>query len=90
MNIESLASLTSKETGLSQSDTRATLKAAIKIIPAVVASGEKVELDKFGTFHSQMRSIRTGRDTKGNSTYVPAPILPVFFAGKDFLEAVNK
>ena len=70
MNIETLASLTAKETGLSKLDTQATLKAALKIIPGVVASGEAVELDEFGTFRSQMRSIREGRNQKtGDSTY---------------------
>jgi len=91
MNIETLASLTADETGLSKSDTEATLKAAVKIIPRVVASGEAVQLDEFGIFGSQMRAIREGRDPKtGNSICIPAPILPVFFAGKDFREAVNK
>ena len=91
MNVASLASLTAEETGLPKPETEATLRVALKIIAEVVASGESVRLEEFGTFCSQVRSIREGRNPKnGESVYIPAPITVAFFAGKAFREAVNK
>jgi nucleoid DNA-binding protein len=58
MITESLINLTAEETGQTQAQTKATLKAAFKIIRGTVASGEAVRLPDLGTF--QARHISEG------------------------------
>jgi DNA-binding protein HU-beta len=58
MNTTSLVNLTAEETGQTKAQTEATVKAALKIIRGVVASGEAVRLPDFGTFEARQISNR--------------------------------
>ena len=62
MNITSLVNLTAEETGQTKAQTEATVKAALKIIRGVVASGEAVRLREFGTFEARHISDRNNRN----------------------------
>jgi nucleoid DNA-binding protein len=62
MNTTSLVNLTAKETGLTEEQTEATVKAALKIIRGTVASGEAVRLPDFGTFQSCYLSDKDDRN----------------------------
>jgi DNA-binding protein HU-beta len=62
MNTTSLVNLTAEETGQTKEQTEATVKAALKNIRGVVASGEAVRLRDFGTFESRDLSDRNDRN----------------------------
>ena len=87
MNTTSLVNLTAEETG----QTEATVKAALKIISGVVASGEAVRLRDFGTFEARWRTARQGRNLQtGDTIDIPAARVVKFLPAKTFREAVNK
>jgi len=91
MNTTSLINLTAEETGQTKEQTEATVKAALKIICGVVASGEAVRLPDFGTFESRSRSAREGRNLQtGEKIDIPAARVAKFSPAKAFREAVNK
>ena len=54
-------------------------------------NGEKVQLVGFGTFETRERAAREGRNPRTKETInIPASTVPVFKAGKEFKEKVNK
>ena len=66
------------------------LDAVLGTIVDAVAKGEKVTLVGFGSFEKRDRSARQGRNPKtGEPLSLPASVIPVFSAGKDFREAVS-
>ena len=53
--------------------------------------GDKVQLVGFGTFETRERAAREGRNPRTKETInIPASTVPVFKAGKEFKERVNK
>jgi len=91
MNTTSLVNLTAEETGQTKEQTEATVKAALKIISGVVASGEAVRLREFGTFEPRWRTARPGRNLQtGETIDIPAARVVKFLPAKAFREAVNK
>jgi DNA-binding protein HU-beta len=91
MNTTSIINLTAEETGQTKEQTEATVKAALKIIRGVVASGEAVRLREFGTFEARWRSAREGRNPDtGDKIDIPATRVARFSPAKAFREAVNK
>jgi DNA-binding protein HU-beta len=91
MNTTNIINLTAEETGQTKEQTEATVKAALKIIRGVVASGEAVRLREFGTFEARWRSAREGRNPDtGDKIDIPATRVARFSPAKAFREAVNK
>jgi nucleoid DNA-binding protein len=91
MNTTSLVNLTAEETGQTKAQTEATLRAALKIVCGVVASGEAVRLHEFGTFETRWRSAREGRNLQtGETISIPAARVVKFLPAKAFRGAVNK
>jgi DNA-binding protein HU-beta len=91
MNTTGLVNLTAEETGQTKAQTEATVKAALKIICGVVASGEAVRLREFGTFEPRWRTARPGRNLQtGDTINIPAARVVKFFPAKAFREAVSK
>ena len=67
------------------------VNAALGVVTASVAAGEKITLTVFGTFARKMRSARQGRNPKtGDPFKIPAAAYPSFSAGKSFKDAVKK
>ena len=67
------------------------VNAALGVVTASVAAGEKITLTGFGTFERKMRSAREGRNPKtGEPLKIPAAAYPSFSAGKSFKDAVKK
>jgi DNA-binding protein HU-beta len=87
---ELIASMAEKS-GLTKKDAETALKGFIDSVQEALASGEKVQLVGFGTFESRERAARVGRNprTKEEIT-IPASVVPVFKAGKEFKERVEK
>ena len=85
--IENVAS----STGLTKKDATAAVDAVFSTIQETLAKGEKVQLVGFGTFETRERAAREGRNPRTKETInIPASTVPVFKAGKEFKEKVNK
>ena len=67
------------------------VNAALDVITAQLAKGEKIQLVGFGTFEVRARAAKQGRNPKtGEAITVPASKAPAFKAGKVLKDAVAK
>lgn len=91
MNKAELIASMAEKSSLTKKDAEAALKSFIDSVQETLAKGEKVQLVGFGTFESRERAARVGRNprTKEEIT-IPASVVPVFKAGKEFKEKVEK
>lgn len=61
------------------------------LIAAMLASGGKVSIARFGVFETRQRRARTGRNPKtGESIQIGARKHPAFHAGRTLKENVNR
>ena len=91
MNKAELVAAMAEQAGLSKKDAEAALKAFIDSVQEALENGEKVQLVGFGTFETRERAAREGRNPRTKEVIsIPASVVPVFKAGKEFKEKVNK
>lgn len=91
MNKSELVSAMAEKTNLSKKDAELALKACMDTIQEALENGDKVQLVGFGTFETRERAAREGRNPRTKETInIPASTVPVFKAGKEFKERVNK
>ena len=91
MNKSELITAMSEKSNLTKKDAEAALKAFIESVEGALENGEKVQLVGFGTFETRERAARTGRNPRTKEEIqIPASTGPVFKAGKEFKEKVNK
>lgn len=91
MNKSDLITSMATKTNLTKKDTEAALKALIESVEESLEKGEKVQLVGFGTFETRHRAERIGRNPRTKEEIkIPASVVPVFKAGKDFKDKVNK
>ncbi|MCX7903706.1 MAG: HU family DNA-binding protein [Caloramator sp.] len=91
MNKADLISMMAEKSGLTKKDAEKALKAFIDSIQEALAKNEKVQLVGFGTFEVRERGERKGRNPKTmEEIVIPATKVPVFKAGKELRENVNK
>jgi DNA-binding protein HU-beta len=87
---ELIASIAEKG-NLTKKDAETALKAFIESIEETLEKNEKVQLVGFGTFETRERAERKGRNPRSKEEItIPASTVPVFKAGKEFKERVNK
>ena len=91
MNKTELIASMAEKCQLTKKDTEKALKAFMDIVQETLAKGEKVQLVGFGTFEVKERAARIGRNPRTKEEIkIPASKAPVFKAGKDLKESVNK
>ncbi|EKY27240.1 HU family DNA-binding protein [Clostridium celatum] len=91
MNKAELITSMAEKSQLTKKDAEAALKAFIDSVQEALESGDKVQLVGFGTFETRERAAREGRNPRTKETIsIPASTVPVFKAGKEFKERVNK
>jgi len=91
MNKAELINAAAEKAGLSKKDTEAAVNAAVDVITAALADGDKVQLVGFGAFEVKSRAARIGRNPKTRqSIEIPASKVPVFKPGKALKDAVSK
>jgi len=87
---ELIASIAQKS-NLTKKDAEAALKGIIESIEETLEKGEKVQLVGFGTFETRARAARMGRNPRTKEEIqIAASVVPVFKAGKEFKDIVNK
>ena len=91
MNKAELITSMAEKSQLTKKDAEAALKAFIDSVQEALEGGDKVQLVGFGTFETRERAAREGRNPRTKETInIPASTGPVFKAGKEFKERVNK
>lgn len=91
MNKAELITSMAEKSQLTKKDAEAALKAFIDSVQEALEGGDKVQLVGFGTFETRERVAREGRNPRTKETInIPASTVPVFKAGKEFKERVNK
>jgi DNA-binding protein HU-beta len=91
VNKAELVTSMAEKAGLTKKETETFLKAFIDSVEEALGNGEKVQLVGFGTFETRERAARTGRNPRTKEEIqIPASKVPVFKAGKEFKDIVNK
>ena len=81
----------SEMAGFSKKDAGKAVKAVFDSMGDALAKGEKVQMVGFGSFEVKGRPERVGRNPRtGEEIAVKARKVPVFKAGKNLKEMVNK
>ena len=86
-----LISYVSADTRLTKADAQKAVEAVLEGIKDSLKKGEEVRLIGFGSFAIQKSAARDGRNPRtGEKIKIAASNRPVFRAGKELKEAVNK
>ena len=91
MNKAELITSMAEKSQLTKKDAESALKAFIDSVQEALENGDKVQLIGFGTFETRERAAREGRNPRTKEVIqIPATTVPVFKAGKEFKDKVNK
>ena len=91
MNKTELVAAIADQAEISKKDAEKALKAFTDVVAAELKKGEKIQLVGFGTFEVSERAAREGRNPRTKEPLtIPASTVPVFKAGKELKEKVNK
>ncbi|AZV58800.1 HU family DNA-binding protein [Clostridium sp. AWRP] len=91
MNKSELIAGIAEKSKLTKKDVEAALKGFIESVEETLEKGEKVQLVGFGTFETRKRAERIGRNPRTKEEIkIPESTVPVFKAGKEFKDRVNK
>jgi len=91
MNKSELISNMAEKSKLTKKDAELALKALIESVEETLEKREKVQLVGFGTFETRDRAARIGRNPRTKEEIsIPESTVPVFKAGKEFKDIVNK
>lgn len=91
MNKAELITSMAEKSGLTKKDAEKALKSFMDSVEEAMEKDDKVQLVGFGTFEVRSRGERKGRNPRTmEEIAIPASKVPVFKAGKDFKEKVNK
>lgn len=91
MNKADLITSIAEKSGLTKKDAEKSLKALMESVEESLEKNEKVQLVGFGTFEVRERAERKGRNPRTlEEIAIPASKVPVFKAGKELKDKVNK
>ena len=91
MNKAELITSMAEKSKLTKKGAELALKSFIESVEEALENGEKVQLVGFGTFETRERAAREGRNPRTKEVInIPATTVPVFKAGKEFKDKVNK
>ncbi|MDO4383669.1 MAG: HU family DNA-binding protein [Eubacteriales bacterium] len=92
MNKAELVSKVAEKTGFNKKNSETVLDAILDTIEEALVAGDNVRLIGFGSFETRNRKARQGRNPQKPDTVIeiPASKAPVFKAGKNLKDAVNR
>lgn len=91
MNKQELIKKIAEDSEVTQRQAAIVLDSTLNAIMTAVAAGEKVQLLGFGSFEAKQRASRIGRNPSTQEVLeIPAATVPVFKAGVEFKEAVDR
>lgn len=90
MNKGELVAEMASKSGLSEKNAKKALEALIEIVTGELANGGRVQIFGFGTFCTETRSARVGRNPiTGDKIDIPEKVVPKFKAGQNFKDSIN-
>jgi nucleoid DNA-binding protein len=90
MNKQELIESIADKSHTTRSDSKKMLEAFIETVTETLARGDSVQLVGFGSFKTNERKARSGRNPRtGESVTIPAKRVPSFTAGNTLKEAVK-
>ena len=91
MNKAELVAAIAAKTGETKKAAEETVNAFVSVVTGALKKGDKVQLVGFGSFEVRKRAARKGRNPQTKEEIkIPASKAPVFRAGKQLKELVNK
>ena len=91
MNKAELVAAVAAKTGDTKKSAEASVDAVVAVIKEALVKGDIVQLVGFGSFEVRKRAARKGRNPQTKEEIkIPASKAPVFKAGKQLKELVNK
>ena len=91
MNKAELVAAVAAKTGATKKTAEASVDAFVSVVKETLKKGEKIQLVGFGSFEVRKRAARKGRNPQTKEEIkIPASKAPVFKAGKQLKELVNK
>ena len=91
MNKAELVAAVAAKTGDTKKAAEASVDAIVASVKEALKKGDKVQLVGFGSFEVRKRAARKGRNPQTKEEIkIPASKAPVFRAGKQLKELVNK
>ena len=91
MNKAELVAAVAAKTGDTKKSAEASVDAFVSVVKEALKKGDKVQLVGFGSFEVRKRAARKGRNPQTKEEIkIPASKAPVFKAGKQLKELVNK
>ena len=91
MNKSELVASVAEVAELTKKDAEKAVNAVFASVQKALVEDDKVQIIGFGTFEVRTRAARKGRNPQtGETIEIPASKNPVFKAGKEFKEKVNK
>ena len=91
MNKADLIAAIAAKTGETKKAAEETVNAFVEVVSNALVEGDKVQLVGFGSFEVRKRAARKGRNPQTKEEIkIPASKAPVFKAGKQLKELVNK
>ena len=90
MNKQELIESIADKSHTTRSDSKKMLDAFLETVTETLARGDSVQLVGFGSFKTNERKARSGRNPRtGESVTIPAKRVPSFTAGNTLKEAVK-
>ncbi len=91
MNKSQLVAHAAAAAGVTKKAAQDVLEAVVAAVVSAVAKGDTVTVTNFGSWSRVPRQARDGRNPQTGATIkIPARKVPVFRAGKEFKDKVNK
>ena len=91
MNKAELVAAVAAKTGDTKKAAEASVDAIVAVIRETLVKGDKIQLVGFGSFEVRKRAARKGRNPQTKEEIkIPASKAPVFKAGKQLKDLVNK
>ena len=91
MNKAELVAAVAAKTGETKKAAEASVDAFVEVVKETLKKGEKLQLVGFGSFEVRKRAARKGRNPQTKEEIkIPASKAPVFRAGRQLKDLVNK
>lgn len=90
MKKNELVTVVAEQTELSKKDAEKVIDATFAAISDLLAKGDKIQMNGFGTFETKVRAARTGHNPRtGEAIEIAEATVPVFKASKTLKDKVD-
>ena len=85
-----LIEIVAERTGFTKTDVHVVCDTLLEVIKEVMATGQSIEIRRFGTFKLKIRKPRMARNPRtGDSVQIEERVMPLFKPSNEFKEQIN-